>query len=74
MRRKRQGVGSFTVPIASLFANKGLKDMALNAINTMQSKTGFFSDDYITRVNANLIDQKEMWNISNLAIWYEKFC
>jgi len=65
---------SFTVPIASLFANKGLKDMALNAINTMQSKTGFFSDDYITRVNANLIDQKEMWNISNLAIWYEKFC
>ena len=60
---------SFTVPLTNLFITSSYKEMAMDAINKFNSETNIFSESYINQL-ANSVDSGELWNISNLAMWY----
>jgi asparagine synthase (glutamine-hydrolysing) len=63
---------SFTVPLNHLFSNKEFKGRATEAINQFNKTANIFSADYLKRLSQNS-NSGEFWNISNLALWYEKY-
>lgn len=63
---------SFSVPLNSLFSGSGYRNTCMEAIRNFNKETNIFSQDFIEklRVSGN---GTEFWNISNLALWYNKF-
>jgi asparagine synthase (glutamine-hydrolysing) len=63
---------SFTVPLDHLFNSKEFKGRARDAIASFNRSAHVFSEDYIKNLTGRAAGG-ELWNISNLALWYERF-
>jgi asparagine synthase (glutamine-hydrolysing) len=63
---------SFTVPLSNLFNTKDYKDRSIRAIEKFNIKTDIFSNDFINGLSKTN-NSSEIWNISNLAMWYNQF-
>lgn len=62
---------SFTVPMKDLYKNKAYKEMCITSINKFNRETGIFSDNYLKQIKT--ITSENFWNLTNLALWHEKF-
>lgn len=63
---------SFTVPLDHLFNSKEFKGQAVDAITQFNRSANIFSESYLKGLAENPIGG-ELWNISNLALWYHKY-
>ena len=63
---------SFTVPLDHLFNSKEFKGRASDAMAKFNNATQIFSSDYLKGLTGKSVGG-ELWNISNLALWYDKY-
>ncbi|PBQ31496.1 asparagine synthase (glutamine-hydrolyzing) [Sphingobacteriaceae bacterium] len=63
---------SFSVPLERLFSNKDFKNTCIDAVESFNRNTNTFSAEYLQRLKAPG-NSNELWNVSNLAMWYKKF-
>ena len=63
---------SFTVPLDHLFNNEEFKGRASDAMAKFNKSTNVFSEAYLKGLTENP-SGGELWNISNLALWYDKY-
>lgn len=62
---------SFTVPMEQLYKNRNYKEACLASIYKFNNECGVFSERYMRQLRN--LDSAHLWNLSNLALWYEKF-
>jgi len=63
---------SFMAPMNDIFNDKRMRAVCMDAIEKFNQETNIFSTEYINRLRVSN-SGNEMWNISNLAFWYQKY-
>jgi asparagine synthase (glutamine-hydrolysing) len=63
---------SFTVPLNRLFSKGAHLDRSIEEITSFNNATNIFSSAFIDKLG-KAASSAELWNISNLAMWYNRY-